>query len=172
MDENFHTKPSMFGWLFPAVLKSSIFGWLLYNSFYRETDVTYNHPILDDFVHPILEVAFSFHYWMFLVINFWMKSLWYHCHPLLDVSCHQFLDENYIIPLSSTIGWFLSSIFWRKLYDAIIIHYWMFAVINFWMKILWYHYHLLLDVSCHQFLDENFVMLKIIIIMISCYAQY
>ena len=77
----------MFGWLFPAMLKSSMFGWLLYNSLYRETDVTYNHLILDDFVHPILEVAFSFHYWMFLVISFWMKSICYHYHPQPVHSC-------------------------------------------------------------------------------------
>ena len=45
---------------------------------YREADVTYtcNHPVSDDSVHPILDVAFFFHYWMLYVIM-------------------QFLDETY-----------------------------------------------------------------------------
>jgi hypothetical protein len=34
---------------------------------------------------------------MFLIISFWIKIMWYHCHPLLDVSCHQFLDKHYTI---------------------------------------------------------------------------
>ena len=32
-------------------------------------------------------------------------------HPILDVSCRQFLDENYTLLLSSNIGCFLLSVF-------------------------------------------------------------
>jgi hypothetical protein len=102
-----------------------------------------------------LDVAFFFHYRMFLVITFWMKIIWCHYHPLLDAFCHHFLDENYMMPLSSIVGCFLSSLSGWKLYDAIIIHCWMFLIINFWMKMIWCHYHPLLDASCHQYLDEN-----------------
>ena len=47
---------------------------------------------------------------MFLVVNFWMKIIRCYYHPILDVSCRQFLDENYMLLLSSNIGCFLSSV--------------------------------------------------------------
>jgi hypothetical protein len=41
-----------------------------------------------------------------LVISFWMIYNW---HPLLDVSCHQFLDDMHV-QVASIIGCFLSSV--------------------------------------------------------------
>ena len=43
-------------------------------------------------------------YWMFLVINFWMKFVLNYNHPLLDVSCHHFMDETYMVQLASSVG--------------------------------------------------------------------
>ena len=100
MDENFHIKSSMFGCLINDILKSSIFGYgfLLY----RVTDVIYNHTILDNFYHPILVVVISFHFWMFLVIPFWMK-----------------------LSATSVQYWmFLVITFWMK-FIAICFHFWM-----------------------------------------------
>jgi hypothetical protein len=39
---------------------------------------------------------------MFLIITFWSKFKWYQYHPLLDVFCHQFVDENHMIALSAS----------------------------------------------------------------------
>ena len=38
---------------------------------YRETDVIYNHPIMDAFEHPIMDDSIIIQQWMIL-INFWM----------------------------------------------------------------------------------------------------
>ena len=48
---------------------------------------------------------------MFLVVSFWMKIIRCYYHPILDVSCRQFSDENYMLLLSSNIGCLLSSVF-------------------------------------------------------------
>ena len=64
MDENFH-------------IKSSKNGWLLYHM--------WNYPILDDFNHPNFNLLIIFHYWMFLIVSFWIKFIHNHDHPLLDV---------------------------------------------------------------------------------------
>ena len=122
LDEKFQIKSSMCGWLFTGMSESSIFGWLLHSSLYREADVTYNHPILDDSIHPILDVAYFFHYWMLYIIIFWMKLVWHDNHPLLNVT--YFLDEKYMKKRSSVIGWFLPSLSGWNLYSTIIIHCW------------------------------------------------
>ena len=75
MDENFHIKSSIFGCLFSPIS---------------------NHPNLDDYCLSfsiVADVIIIIQYWMFLVISFWMKILRCYYHPILDVSCRQFLDE-------------------------------------------------------------------------------
>ena len=106
MDENFHIKSSKNGWLFHHL---------------------WNHPLLDDLYRQILLSsivgcfltsvsgwnlydASSIHYWMYLIITFWMKVTQYNYHPSLDVSLYQFLDESCIINLSSIFGYCLSSV--------------------------------------------------------------
>ena len=100
MDENFHIKSSKNGWLFHHL---------------------WNHPILDDLYLLLSSIvrcfltsvpgwnlydASSIHYWMFLIITFWMKVTQYIYHPSLDVSLYQFLDENCMINLASIFGCF------------------------------------------------------------------
>ena len=76
MDENFHIKSSMFGCLFSPIS---------------------NHPNLDDYCLSFsiewLMSSIIIQYWMFLVISFLMKIICCYYHPILDISCHQFLDE-------------------------------------------------------------------------------
>ena len=67
-------------------IKSSIFGCLF--------SPISNHPNLDDY-------CLSFSIVADIIYN----------HPILDVSCRQFLDENYTLLLSTNIGCFLSSMF-------------------------------------------------------------
>ena len=67
-------------------IKSSIFGCLF--------SPISNHPNLDDH-------CLSFSIAADVIYN----------HPILDVSCHQFLGEILTLPLSSNIGCFLSSVF-------------------------------------------------------------
>ena len=67
-------------------IKSSIFGCLF--------SPISNHPNLDDY-------CLSFSIVADIIYN----------HPILDVSCRQFLDENYMLLLSSNIGCFLLSVF-------------------------------------------------------------
>ena len=93
---------------------------------------------------------------MFLVINVWKKIICCYYHPILDVSCRQFLDENYalnyhlildvschqcldenyMLLLSSNIGCLLSSIFGWKLCAAIIIQNWMVFIVSLWRTII------------------------------------
>ena len=40
---------------------------------------------------------------MLLVVSFWMKIIRCFYHPILDVSCRQFLDENYASQLSYNV---------------------------------------------------------------------
>ena len=67
-------------------IKSSIFGCLF--------SPISNHPNLDDY-------CLSFSIVADVIYN----------HPILDVSCRQFLGENYTLLLSSDIGCFLLSVF-------------------------------------------------------------
>ena len=118
--------------------------------------VCQNHPYLDDYY-----IAFSIErlmssiiiqYWMILFIQYWMWpfssiigcfmsslsgwNLWYNNHPLLDVTCHHFLDETYTVQLSSIVGCSLSSLSGWKLCKEMIIPYWMILAITFWMKLI------------------------------------
>ena len=59
---------------------------------------------------------------MILAITFWMKIIQYHYHPLLDDSCHQFLDENYmkkLIPYWMILAITLDKIYVKKLSSLI-----------------------------------------------------
>ena len=58
--------------------------------------------IIRCYYHPILDVSCR----QFLDENYALNY-----HLILDVSCHQCLDENYMLLLSSNIGCLLSSVF-------------------------------------------------------------
>ena len=69
------TKSSIFGWFLDLIQKSSIFGWLLFICLYRETNVIYNHPIMDVFEHPIIYDSINHPTMdMILIISLWCGS--------------------------------------------------------------------------------------------------
>ena len=55
----------MLRWLCNHMLRSSIFGWLLYSFLYREAEVIYNHPILDADI--FFRYSCRFHAWKMYV---------------------------------------------------------------------------------------------------------
>ena len=56
----------------------------------RETDI-HNHPILDDFDHPKLNIPIITQHWMLPVLVFGLELYTlYNYHPISDAACHQF----------------------------------------------------------------------------------
>jgi ATP-dependent DNA helicase PIF1 len=74
---------------------------------YRGPTLSGGMFLIQKWFHPKVDDYFT----IYKIIRFGMIYIDPNdCNPLMDVSCHQFLDEIYIIQITSFIGCFLSSV--------------------------------------------------------------
>ena len=119
MDSNIPSKPAYICWeeLIQKWMKivsklSSTFGWLF--NYYFPIEILKSSIIIQYWM--ILAITFwkiisCIQFWMILIITFWMIIIFDTFHPILDDSCHHFLDDYFVQQFLHSIGWSSSPLF-------------------------------------------------------------